>query len=682
MKTKIKSSELSENGKSRRKFVLGASSMLAMSTFSTSKLIYAANTLMPQQYQTSNKFDLSIGYQTVNFTGQERLATAVNGSVPAPILRWKEGERVTLKVTNNLPQDSSIHWHGLILPPEMDGVPGISFDGIQPGETFEYSFDVRQNGTYWYHSHSGFQEQTGLYGAIIIDPEGPDPVVYDRDYVVMLSDWSDEDPDNIYKKLKKLSHYYNYQERTVSDLKSDISRTGFSQTWADRQMWNQMRMSDRDISDVTGYTYTFLMNGVTPADGWVGLFSKGEKVRLRFINAAAMTFFDVRIPGLKMTVVAADGQNIQPVTVDEFRIGVAETYDVIVEPDKEMPYTVFAQAIDRTGYARGTLTHDASLRGEVPEMDPPPVLTMEDMGMDHAGMNHGNMDHGSHQMQPDVPPTMDHTTMDHSSHTMDSTTNNPQMVDSSTMDHAAMDHSTMNQAVTDHSHHAIPTAPQVTDHSTMDHSNHQMDTSTQTMDHSMHSTETTAAQSVLGSTVGKGSTSPIVHHATEYGPHVDMRVDTPMARLDDPGIGLRDHATRLGRRVLTYADLKNLTETQDKREPSREIQLHLTGNMSRYMWSIDGIKFHDAAPLKFKHGERVRITFVNDTMMNHPMHLHGMWSELETGDGMYLPRKHTVIVQPGSKLSYLVTADAKGDWAFHCHLLYHMLGMMRKVQVA
>ncbi|WP_455375846.1 copper resistance system multicopper oxidase [Kaarinaea lacus] len=651
--------ELTESGKSRRRFVLGATSMLTLGALSNSKLV-SAMSLMPQQNQTRNQYDLTIGYQKVNITGKERLATSINGSLPAPVLRWKEGERVTLKVTNNLDTDSSIHWHGMILPYDMDGVPGISFDGIQPGETFEYSFDVQQSGTYWYHSHSGFQEQTGLYGAIVIDPLEPDPVKYDRDYVVMLSDWSDEEPDNIYRKLKKLSHYYNFQERTTSDLYQEISKKGMSETWEARKMWNQMRMSDRDISDVTGYTYTFLMNGVTPADGWVGLFKKGEKIRLRFINAAAMTFFDVRIPGLKMTVVAADGQNIQPVTVDEFRIGVAETYDVIVEPDKEMPYTLFAQTIDRTGYARGTLTHDPALRGEVPEMDPPPVLTMNDMGMDHAGMEHGGhtmnhspepaMDHSGHQMN-----TEPQSVMDHSNHGMNS-----------------------NTKVDDHSGHSM----NVDSEPLMDHSSHQMDSGTQSvMDHSTHSNDMSSPMSMANSTVGKGSTTQIVHKQSEFGPHVDMRAESPKSSIDDPGIGLREHAAKLGRRVLTYADIKNLYKTQDQREPGREIQLHLTGNMSRYMWSIDGVKFKDAEPLVLQHGERVRITFVNDTMMNHPMHLHGMWSELETGDGNYLPKKHTVIVQPGAKISYLVTADAKGDWAFHCHLLYHMLGMMRKVKV-
>lgn len=540
-------------------------------------------------------FDLSIGEQGVNFTGTPRSATTINGSLPAPVLRWREGDRVTLRVTNTLPVDSSIHWHGLILPSSQDGVPGISdgFRGIAPGQTFTYRFDTVQFGTYWYHSHSGFQEQTGMYGAIIVDPAGPDYRV-DRDYVVMLSDWTDEDPNRVYAKLKKMSHYYNTRERTVGDLFRQIREQGVERTYADRQMWNDMRMSDRDISDVTGMTYTFLMNGQTPADGWLGLFGKGERVRLRFINGAAMTFFDVRIPGLKMTVVAADGQDIEPVSVDEFRIGVAETYDVIVEPKADSAYTVFAQAIDRSGYARGTLTPDPALTAEVPDMDPAPILGHMDMGMSMEGM-------------------------DHSGHDM-----------------SAM--------------------------AGMDHSGHDM----------------AAMTPVQPGAAGHGSAQPVVHASTEYGPHVDMIADAPMDRLDDPGIGLRNN----GRAVLTYADIKNRGRTPDPREPSREIQLHLTGNMARYMWSMNGIKFADAEPLPLKYGERVRITLVNDTMMNHPIHLHGMWSDLETGDPDHIPRKHTVIVQPGSKISYLVSADAMGGWAYHCHLLYHMPGMFRHVIVS
>ncbi|BFM18870.1 copper resistance system multicopper oxidase (plasmid) [Maricurvus nonylphenolicus] len=602
---------------SRRRFVTGMAAGGALLSLGLGPQISFARQhterSLPQTL-TGTKFDLNIGYQSVNFTGRERIATAVNGSVPSPILRWREGDRVTLRVTNNLAHDSSIHWHGIILPTEMDGVPGLSFDGIKPGETFEYSFDVNQSGTYWYHSHSGFQEQTGMYGAIVIDPKEPDPVAYDRDYVVMLSDWSDETPEAVYAKLKKLSHYYNFRERTAGDLWRDIRNKGVAQTWKERAMWNQMRMSETDISDVTGYTYTFLMNGQTPDDNWLGLFRKGEKVRLRFINSAAMTIFDVRIPGLKMTVVAADGQNIDPVTVDEFRIGVAETYDVIVEPSVESAYTVFAQAIDRTGYARGTLSPNPEWQAEVPAMDPAPVLGHRDMGM---GMDHSM--HGGQAMAGMA-------AMDHSQHDMGANKG-------------------------------------------MDHSQHGM----QTVDHGQ------------GSGLGKagfGSNRPISHVSTEYGPQVDMRADSPMDGLSDPGIGLRDHQRLYGRRVLTYADICNYYPTHDPREPSREIELHLTGNMSRYMWSINGIKFSDADPIQLKYGERVRFILVNDTMMTHPVHLHGMWSELETGDSKYIPRKHTVIVQPGSKISYLVTADARGRWAYHCHLLYHMPGMFREVRVS
>jgi CopA family copper-resistance protein len=553
-----------------------------------------------------NRFDLTLGATEVNFTGRNALATTVNGTVPSPTLRWREGERVSLRVTNRLPALSAIHWHGIILPYQMDGVPAISFDGIAPGAGFNYEFDVKQSGTYWYHSHGGFQEQTGMYGALIIDPREPEPFFYDRDYVVLLSDWTDEDPDAVYARLKKMSHYYNVSERTAGDLFREIREKGVAKTWRERAMWNEMRMSDRDLSDVTGYTYTFLMNGHTPAAGWKGLFKRGERLRLRVINGSSMTFFDLRIPGLKMKVVAADGQYIEPVTVDEFRIGVAETYDVIVEPKDDQAYTLFAQALDRSGYARGTLTPDAGLHAAVPALDPLPVLTHADMGMSHG-------DHGAH-------------------------TNH--------QDHAAMDHSR---------HGANP----------------------EDTDHSAHGIITGNSSARPSGKAGYGSTREIKHMATEYGPHVDMRADNPQYRLDDPGVGLRNN----GRRVLTYADLKNLYTPRDAREPGREIDLHLTGNMHRYMWSMNGIRHNDAEPLRLKYRERVRINLVNDTMMNHPIHLHGMWSDLETGDPKYIPRKHTVIVQPGARISYLVTADALGPWAYHCHLLYHMAGMMRTVIV-
>lgn len=596
---------------SRRRFVTGiaaGSAFLGLGLGSTLSLASRSNRLGPAMLK-GNQFDLTIGYQPVNFTGKARVATAVNGSVPAPILRWREGDRVTLRVKNNLAVDSSIHWHGLILPTEMDGVPGLSFGGIKPGETFEYQFDVNQSGTYWYHSHSGFQEQTGLYGAIIIDPKEPDPVSYDIEYVVMLSDWSDEDPETIYAKLKKLSHYYNFRERTVGDLWQDIKDKGVTKTWNERDMWNQMRMSETDISDVTGYTYTYLMNGVTPDEGWLGLFKKGEKVRLRFINGSAMTIFDVRIPGLKMTVVAADGQNIEPVTIDEFRIGVAETYDVIVEPSDDSAYTIFSQSIDRTGFTRGILTPDVGMTSSIPDMDIAPTLGHRDMGMGMANMTE----------------TSDTQVVDHSQH---------QMGGMETVSYKKIDHK---------SHDSLP--------------------------------------EVLGK-AGFGSTRDITHVSTEAGPQIDMKAMSPQSGLADPGIGLRHHLQKYGRKVLTYADIKNLYPTSDPREPTREIELHLTGNMSRYMWSINGIKFADSDPIQLKYGERVRITLVNDTMMSHPMHLHGMWSEIETGDPDHIPRKHTVIVQPGSKISYLVTADARGQWAYHCHLIFHMAGMFREVTVS
>ena len=561
---------------SRRRFVQGVAAGSGLLATGLGASVLAASNGVPQQPVLSgNQFKLSYGYKKVNFTGKNRIATAINGSVPAPILRWKQGERVTLDVTNNLATDSSIHWHGLILPSGMDGVPNISenFSGIKPGETFRYQFDVNQSGTFWYHSHSGFQEQTGAYGAIIIDPAEPPPYSYDREHVIVLSDWSDEDPEDIYAKLKKMSHIYQTRERTTGDLWSEIQSKGLSQTWNDRKMWNEERMSDRDLSDVTGRTYSFLMNGQTPADNWTGMFNKGERVLLRIINASAMTFFDLRIPGLKMTVVAADGQNVEPISVDEFRIGVAETYDILVEPRDDAAYAIFAQAIDRSGYAIGRLTAQPSLQAEIPPLDAYPVLTHGDMGMGGMG----------------------------------------------------------------------------------------------DMDHSNMSAEMMAM-------MGGG----IKHAETEYGPHIDMRAENPQYRLDDPGVGLRNN----GRKVLTYADLRNLYPTPDPRDPEREIELHLTGNMRRYMWSMNGVKFADAEPLMMKLGERLRITLVNDTMMNHPMHLHGVWSDLETGDDGFIPRKHTVIVQPGSKISYRVTADAPGPWAYHCHLIYHMPAMFRKVVIS
>ena len=573
--------------------------------------VWAVNSPGQPNVLTGNEFDLFIGETPVNITGAARTAMTINGSLPGPILRWREGDTVTLRVRNRLKEDTSIHWHGIILPANMDGVPGLSFHGIAPDGMYEYKFKVNQNGTYWYHSHSGLQEQVGVYGALVIDAKEPEPFSYDRDYVVLLSDWTDENPTRVLAKLKKQSDYYNQHKRTVGDFIDDVSEMGWSAAVADRKMWAEMKMSPTDLADVSGYTYTYLMNGQAPDGNWTGIFKPGEKIRLPFINASAMTYFDVRIPGLKMTVVAADGLHVKPVSVDEFRIAVAETYDVIIEPDSEQAYTVFAQSMDRTGYARGTLAVQEGLSAPVPSPDPRPLIAMGDMGMDHGSM--GGMDHGSMA-------GMDHGSM------------------------SGMDHGSMQGGMAG-----------------MDHS--QM----AGMDHS----------GMAGMAGMAGAMQ--AHPASETNnPLVDMQTMTPTHKLDDPGIGLRDN----GRRVLTYSDLRSTFPDPDGREPSRTIELHLTGHMEKFSWSFDGIKFSDAEPLRLKYGERVRITLVNDTMMTHPIHLHGMWSDLEDANGNFLVRKHTIDMPPGSKRSYRVTADALGRWAYHCHLLLHMeTGMFREVRV-
>ena len=529
-------------------------------------------------------FSLEIAPLAVNLTGQPGIATAVNGRLPAPLLRWREGDTVTLRVSNRLSAPTSIHWHGMIVPADMDGVPGLSFDGIAPGETYVYRFKVNQSGTYWYHSHSRFQEQTGLYGPIVIEPRHGERHRADREHVVLLSEWTDLDPEHIYRTLKRQSNYFNFNQRTAGDFINDVRNQGLKPTLADRRKWGQMRMDPTDLADVSGYAYTYLMNGTTPNGNWTGQFRRGERVRLRIINGSSMTFFDVRIPGLKLTVVAADGQDVEPVTVDEFRIGIAEVCDVIVEPKDDRAYTLFAQSIDRSGYARGTLAPQPGMQAEVPPLDPRPLLTMMDMGMG-MGMGH---DKG----------------------------NKPGM------DHGAMDH---------------------------------------------------------GATAMGNSMRAAPYHAPgEFGPFVDSVAEQPQSRLDDPGIGLRNN----GRRVLTYADLHTLGGPIDHRPAGRDMELHLTGHMERYVWSFNGQKFSESEPLRFNHGERLRLVLVNDSMMNHPIHLHGMWGEVETEKGEFLVRKHTITVQPGQRLAYGVTADALGRWAYHCHLLYHMeAGMFREVHV-
>ncbi|MCG0214809.1 copper resistance system multicopper oxidase [Pseudomonas aeruginosa] len=641
-----------------------------------------------QNLLAGDSFDLFIGETPVNLSGSPATAMTINGSLPGPTLRWREGDNVTLRVRNRLAEDTSIHWHGIILPANMDGVPGLSFEGIAPGGLYEYRFKVRQNGTYWYHSHSGLQEQAGVYGALVIDAREPEPFSYDRDYVVLLSDWSDEKPQRILAKLKKQSDYYNFHKRTVGDFIDDVSANGWAATLADRKMWAEMKMSPTDLADVSGYTYTYLLNGQPPDGNWTGLFRPGEKLRLRFVNASAMSYFDVRIPGLKMTVVAADGQHVEPVSVDELRIAVAETYDVIVEPGGERAYTLFAQSMDRSGYARGTLALAEGLSAPVPTPDPRPLIGMDDMGM--GGMDHGAMGHGAatrpaSEMDHSKMSGMDMNGMDHSKMAgMDmSGMDHSKMagMDMNGMDHSkmagmdmnGMDHSKMagmDMNGMDHSKMAGM------DMNGMDHSKMAgMDMNG--MDHSKM-----AGMDMNGmdhSRMGMGAMPMQSHPASEDGnPLVDMQTMTPTPKLADPGLGLRDN----GRRVLTYADLRSRFADPDGREPGRTIELHLTGHMEKFAWSFDGIKFSDAEPLRLTYGERLRIVLVNDTMMTHPIHLHGMWSDLEDEQGNFLVRKHTIDMPPGTRRSYRVTADALGRWAYHCHLLFHMeMGMFREVRV-
>jgi len=552
---------------SRRTFIQGLvlGSAAVSSGLLRGQSAFAAQSLAaPGGLLAGKYFKLDIGESRVNFSGAARPAITVNNSLPAPTLRFREGDTVTLDVSNRLPgqTQTSLHWHGILLPANMDGVPGMSFDGIYPGQTYRYQFKLRQSGTYWYHSHSLHQEQAGLYGALIIDPINPAPYTFNREHVILLSDWTDLTPAALFARLKKMPSHDNYYQRTLADFWRDINREGFSATVKDRWDWGRMRMTPTDISDVNAHTYTYLINGVNPASNWTGLFVPGEKLLLRFINAANMTHFDIRIPGLKMTVVAADGQYVHPVTIDEFRLGVAETLDVLIEPRGQDAFTVFAQDIGRTGFACGTLAVRSGLQAAIPPLDARPILTMADMG--HGG--------------------------EHRGHNMGS--------------HAS--------------------------------------------------------------------------HGADNNPLVDMRTTNPSPRLDDLGMGLKNN----GRRVLTYQDLTSLFADPDGREPEREINLHLTGNMEKFSWSFDGVPFSEAEPLRFNYGERLRLRLTNDTMMQHPIHLHGLWSDLEDANGAFKVRKHTIDMPPGTVRSFRVRADALGRWAFHCHLLYHMDGgMMREVRV-
>ncbi|OEC89193.1 multicopper oxidase domain-containing protein [Acinetobacter sp. YK3] len=609
----------------------------------------------PYSVAAIKEYHLNINQGTVNVTGKPVQRITVNGKFIAPLLEFEEGDEAVIHVHNQLKdQDTSLHWHGLLLPGLMDGVPGFNgFKGIKPNGSFEYRFKVRQNGTYWYHAHSKGQEQDGLYGPLVIYPKGKQPVAAhekaERDYVVMLSDFHETESDKIMANLKKSAEYYQNQRETVGDVWKQFKQQGLKATWQDRSMWNQMRMLKTDLSDVTGYT--FLVNGQTPQQNWTGAFKTGEKIRLRFINASAMSFFDVRIPNLKMTVVSADGQPVKPIPVDEFRIGTAETYDVLVEP-KQAHYQIEAESIDRSGFAIASLQNEmvtTPTRVQIPKARPRALLTMEDMGMDHG--SHGQikmdeMDHSQHQMPEE----------------QQKTTTNSQ----SAMDHSA--HTQMNMSKMDHGQHLTAQDKQADvskQHAGMDHASHEnMDMSQ--MDHSAHA---------------QMNMKTMDHRQHQMKDSSEKEGTTTVQ-------GWANAATPAGQKALTYADLQSLQPQPEKysRPAEREVVIRLGGTMERYIWTIDGKKFSDPdfKPLTVRYGERIRLKFVNDSMMAHPMHLHGMFMQLENGQAPQdMPNKHTVIVPPGKTVTALLTADELGEWAIHCHLLYHMsAGMMSKLIVA
>jgi CopA family copper-resistance protein len=572
------------------------------------------------QNETRNPiFDLTIAETRLWVAGREHPVMSINGSLPGPLVRFREGDDVVLRVTNRLAETTSIHWHGLLVPHQMDGVPGVSFAGIRPGATFPYRFQAKQSGTYWLHSHSGMQEFRGVYAPLIIDPIEPEPHAYDREYVVLLSDWTFEDPHRIVANLKKQAGYYNFQKRTAVDFFSDLARKGIGSTLSDYLQWSEMRMDPTDFADASGYAFRYLLNGMSPETAWTGLFRPGEKLRLRLINAAATTFFDVRIPGLKLVVVQADGQNVEPVMVDELRMGAAETYDVIVAPADARAYTLLAETSDRSGFALGTLAPRLGMRGAVPKRRSRPIRTMADMGMK---MGHDGMPKSGGESM------------------------------------AGMDHDSAGGTPPGAAGAGGPsTQPAEVRHP----------------DHATGSPNAGARRSAI-----PGST-PVEHGPDHHGTENQTTPEQTRSRLHEPGTGLGTD----GWRVLVYTDLRAVKPYPDRRKPERELEIHITGHMERFIWSFDGKKYSDAKePIQFRYGERLRWTFVNDTMMEHPLHLHGMFMELENGSGDYLPRKHTVIVKPAERVSVAITADALGRWAFHCHLLLHMeLGMFRVVEV-
>jgi CopA family copper-resistance protein len=599
---------------SRRRFVgagslLGAAvalpARLGAATFDSQPLAPGLAPLSPTPNGV-REYELTIAETDLRLDGRRARTIAINGTIPGPVLRFIEGEEAVIRVHNALTEDTSVHWHGILLPPEMDGVPGLSFPGIRPGETFEYRFTIKQAGTYWYHSHSGLQEQLGHYGALIIEPTARVGPAYDREHVLVLSDWTFENPYRVLSRLKKQPDVYNYQRRTVADFFRDVARDGLSATVRDRWMWAGMRMNPTDIADVTGATYSYLLNGRVAEEPWRAQVARGERVLLRVINAAAGSFFDVRIPEVPMTVVQVNGQPVEPIETDEFRIAIAETYDVIVQLPDDRAYSVYAEAMDRSGFTAATLASRPVLVSELPPRRHRPLLTMADMGMDDSAM--GGMDHGA--MGNAMPP-------------------------------------------------GAPANAPVAD----EHAGHDM------------------ARMGAGAALRAPGTLPpeTPHGADTHGNGNAMVPMSTKSRLAEPGVGLGED----GRRVLLYSQLRSAAPLPQFNAPTREIEIHLTGNMERFTWAIDGVPFNESKPIDVAYGERIRLTMVNDTMMSHPMHLHGMFMELENGQGDRSPLVHTVNVKPAERVSVLVTADAPGRWAFHCHVLYHMeVGMFREFRVS
>lgn len=614
---------MNRNDLSRRQFVRGtvaAGALMTLPRWSAAGVrpLIAPTALVTRGTPGPVEMDIAIRRQLLRIAGGVGSGITLNDTIPGPLVELYEGHDAVLRVSNQLDTDSSIHWHGILLPFEMDGVPGVVFPGIKPGDTFEARFPVRQSGTYWYHSHSDIQEQSGHYGPLVVHPAEPEPFAYDRDYVVMLSDWTFEDPHQILAKLKKMPDYYNFRQRTVRSFFEDIATAGLGATLKDRLAWGNMRMSPTDISDVSAYTYTYLVNGVHPDGNWTAVFSPGERIRLRLINGSAMTYFNVRIPGLPMTVVAADGPLVQPVETDEIQIGVAETYDVIVAPG-DGAYTLFAESMDRSGYARATLAPRAGMSAPVPALRQPPLRTMIDMGMD-MNMGHGGMDDGGDTM-------------------------------------AGMDHGGGSEM-------------QMGDDMQPSHPGH------------MSASESMggAAEKGVGSMMEDAGPIVARHDDDSHGVGNISTATIQRNRLGEPGTGLEN----VGHRVLVYTDLRSIDDRPEaRRSPDRDVELHLTGNMDRYMWSFDGKKFSEVdGPIELSYGELIRLILVNDTMMEHPIHLHGMFMVLENGHGSRIPRKHTISVKPAERISLLINVDEPGRWAFHCHLLYHMeMGMFRVVQV-